>query len=114
MNMADWMSGVQKKRLSEKSDEVLAALNELHVARIKDDEGRIYEGHLTFESAVRRMEWALNAGGLLVGDVVCVVADGPYKGKQAKINGIEFGGRLRLLIDGRTVLPWPHEVQIVV
>jgi hypothetical protein len=45
---------------------------------------------------------------------VKIIVNGPYLDAQARIEEFERNGKLlRVLIDGRSVLPYAHEVKLV-
>jgi len=108
------LSGVQMQRLSAKSDAACKALEKLHHARIYGTPRQVIKAQADYDQADRSFQRAVGAGGLQVGDTIRVVVDGPYKGKVAEIDLIEFDGRLKVDIDGRSVLPWASQVEIIV
>lgn len=108
------LSGVQKQRLSGLSGVAVRALERVHVALIQGDDERFSEAWAVYEQADRRFQHAVRAGGLVPGDQVEIHVLGPYWGAVAVIRGIESDGRLRMQIGGRPVLPWAHEVQLVI
>lgn len=107
------LSGPQRQRLSELSDGVLKALKQEHVARIKGELGRLTEAIREREHADWKFRYALRMRGFVVGDVVRIVMPGSYLNKKARILDME-PQRLRVQVDGQSVLPFPHEVEMVV
>lgn len=107
------LTDIQKRRLASASQEALAKRQQWHLAQIMGAPKK-REGEMRFDMMVADSQFLslLKARGLRKGDAVRILTDGLYKNTVAQIRDIEDDFRLELNIDGTTVCPYPHEVEL--
>jgi transcription antitermination factor NusG len=105
----------QKKRVANALREALTWRERLNLARITDaPDAKLDELRAELERAEATFEGMLRTRGLKRGDVVRIIVAGPFLDAQARIEEIERGSdRLRMVVDGTSVLPLAHEVKLI-
>ena len=95
------MSDVQKRRLATASEEALAKRRKLYMAYIVGSSpDRISENIQLMGEAEQRFSQLLATGGLMRGDLVRILADGPLKDVEGRIVEICPDGRIAVQCDG--------------
>lgn len=106
------LSDTQRLRLLVLAAEASQAQQLLYTARIDGDTDHTGELAHAHAEAAGRFQYALNMRGFLVGDLVRITVDGPYKGREVPVLAMD-SQRLGVSIEGRSVLPLPYEVEMV-
>ncbi len=106
------MTEVQRSRLRVLSSNAVYLRQALYMAQIGEETDRLRSIGDACQDAQRRYQRALAMRGLLVGDTVRIVVDGPYKGREAEIQAM-YTRDFEVVIDSITVVCTPHNVEFV-
>jgi hypothetical protein len=104
---------MQKRRLASASQEALSKRQKLHMAQIMGARKSVTDDlAIDMMTADSRYASLLAVRGLCVGDVIRIIADGPYCDVHTEITDIEHDFRLAVVVNGTTVVLSASEAEL--